>query len=428
MTRISGTPQRSRIAAASVVAKAASASSSLSLSACTCASSAASSTPPSTSGPFCGQPQRPLRVERDAAASGGERGQHLGPEVAAALRARVHPGRVAHGRRGPARDVVLAPGDADAGQRVVALAVLAVAQLAHHDRRDRCGGRTGRPARRSARPARGRRSASRRRAARPVPPGRARRRAASRPGCARERDPAGTRRPARSIPRSPRSWRGRIRAYRGVERDMRRATSFPMLAAERLPGKVRAGAIRLLIACLAIWGLGMLSPEIDRDRALVVLIAGWGVIIAALLVLVLGTQRVLHRLDVPLLGAGRRARRGADRGVAPRRPRAARARVLPVLDADLHRRLALAAGRRLQGPAGDADVLGLLLLLRLDRLREPAGRHHRRQQGRAHGDHDRAAHGHGGAGRLPRLVPRLRHRGRSGGRRGRARRPDPPSA
>ncbi len=85
---------------------------------------------------------------------------------------------------------------------------------------------------------------------------------------------------------------------------MRRATTFPLLAAERLPGKVRAGAIRLLIACLAIWGLGMLSPEIDRDRALVVLIAGWGVIIAGLLVLALGTQRVLHRLDVPVLGPG----------------------------------------------------------------------------------------------------------------------------
>jgi hypothetical protein len=67
---------------------------------------------------------------------------------------------------------------------------------------------------------------------------------------------------------------------------------------------VRAGAIRLLAACLAIWGLGMLSPQIDRDRAIIVLIVGWGVIAAAVLVLVLGTQRVLARLDVPLLGAG----------------------------------------------------------------------------------------------------------------------------
>jgi hypothetical protein len=85
---------------------------------------------------------------------------------------------------------------------------------------------------------------------------------------------------------------------------MRRATAFPMLAAERLPGRVRAGAVRLFIACLAIWGLGMLSPEIDRDRAIIVLIIGWGAIAAALLVLVMGTQRVLQRLDVPLLGAG----------------------------------------------------------------------------------------------------------------------------
>jgi hypothetical protein len=85
---------------------------------------------------------------------------------------------------------------------------------------------------------------------------------------------------------------------------MRRATAFPLLAAERLPGRVRAGGVRLLVACLAIWGLGMLSPQIDRDRAIIVMIVGWGVIAAAVLVLVLGTQRVLHRLDVPLLGAG----------------------------------------------------------------------------------------------------------------------------
>jgi hypothetical protein len=85
---------------------------------------------------------------------------------------------------------------------------------------------------------------------------------------------------------------------------MRRAISFPMLAAERLPGSVRSGGIRLLGACLAIWALGMLSPEIDRDRALVVIVVGWAVIAAGLLVLVFGTQRVLQRLDVPLLGAG----------------------------------------------------------------------------------------------------------------------------
>ena len=85
---------------------------------------------------------------------------------------------------------------------------------------------------------------------------------------------------------------------------MRRATAFPLRAAERLPGRARGGALRLLGACLAIWGLGMLSPEIDRDRAIVVLIVGWGVIAGGLLVLFLGTQRLLERLDVPLLGAG----------------------------------------------------------------------------------------------------------------------------
>jgi hypothetical protein len=85
---------------------------------------------------------------------------------------------------------------------------------------------------------------------------------------------------------------------------MRRATNFSMLAVERLPGRVRGGAVRLVGACLAIWALGMLSPEIDQDRAIVVLIVGWGVIGIGVLVLVFGTQRVLQRLDVPLLGAG----------------------------------------------------------------------------------------------------------------------------
>jgi hypothetical protein len=85
---------------------------------------------------------------------------------------------------------------------------------------------------------------------------------------------------------------------------MRRATSFPLVAAERLPGHVRAGAVRLLGACLAIWALGMFSPQIDKGAADIVLIAGWGVIVAALLVLMMGTQRVLARLDVPLLGPG----------------------------------------------------------------------------------------------------------------------------
>jgi hypothetical protein len=85
---------------------------------------------------------------------------------------------------------------------------------------------------------------------------------------------------------------------------MRRATSLPVLAADRLPGTVRGGAIRLLIACLAIWALGMLSPEITENRAIVVLIFGWGAILAAALVIVFGTHRMLERLDVPLLGAG----------------------------------------------------------------------------------------------------------------------------
>src|SRR6185436_18059530 len=105
-----------------------------------------------------------------------------------------------------------------------------------------------------------------------------------------------------SIRRSPPPCRGRIRACRLVERAMRRGLSFQPAAAARLPGHLRAGALRLLAACLAIWALGMLSPEIDEDTAVVVLVVGWSVIGAGVLVFFMGTQRVLARLDVPLLG------------------------------------------------------------------------------------------------------------------------------
>jgi hypothetical protein len=85
---------------------------------------------------------------------------------------------------------------------------------------------------------------------------------------------------------------------------MRRGLSLQLASAQRLPGHLRGGGVRLLGACLAIWALGMFSPKIDRDAADVVLIAGWGVIVAGIVVLAMGTQRVLGRLDVPLLGAG----------------------------------------------------------------------------------------------------------------------------
>ena len=48
---------------------------------------------------------------------------------------------------------------------------------------------------------------------------------------------------------------------------MRRGLSFQLAAAQRLPGHLRAGGVRLLVACLAIWALGMFSPKIDRDAA-----------------------------------------------------------------------------------------------------------------------------------------------------------------
>jgi len=85
---------------------------------------------------------------------------------------------------------------------------------------------------------------------------------------------------------------------------VRRVISFQLAPAQRLPGRLRGGGLRLLGACAAIWALGMFSPRIDRGAADVVLIVGWGVILLALLVLAGGTKRILEHLDVPLLGVG----------------------------------------------------------------------------------------------------------------------------
>src|SRR3954465_3228631 len=85
---------------------------------------------------------------------------------------------------------------------------------------------------------------------------------------------------------------------------MPRGLSYQLASVERLPGKLRGGLVRLLAACLAIWALGMFSPEIDQERAVVVLVVGWTLIISGLIVFAAGTQRVLARLDIPLLGPG----------------------------------------------------------------------------------------------------------------------------
>jgi hypothetical protein len=85
---------------------------------------------------------------------------------------------------------------------------------------------------------------------------------------------------------------------------VRRVISFQLAPAQRLPGRLRGGGLRLLGACAAIWALGMFSPRIDRGAADVVLILGWGVILLALLVLAGGTKQILEHLDVPLLGVG----------------------------------------------------------------------------------------------------------------------------
>ncbi len=85
---------------------------------------------------------------------------------------------------------------------------------------------------------------------------------------------------------------------------MRRGISFQLAPAQRLPGHLRGGGVRLLAACAAIWALGMFSPQIDRGAADLVLILGWSVILLGLVVLAGGTRHILEHLDVPLLGVG----------------------------------------------------------------------------------------------------------------------------
>ena len=190
---------------------------------------------------------------------------------------------------------------------------------------------------------------------------------------------------------------------------MRRATTFSMLAAERLPGKVRGGALRLLGACIAIWVLGMFSPEITPHTASIILIVGWSFIAAIVLVIAFGTHRVVERLDVPLLGAGVARVSGAHAGAAQGRAsscsRSAFFLFWTLIYIGVWRSHPAGAFKGLPQTPTFSDFFYYSVSTGFI---SPPGDITAVQQGRPHGDDDRAAHGHGGAGGLHRLVHRLR--------------------
>ena len=103
VTSTSGTPQRARMSAASVVAEGRQRLLLAELQRLHVLEQRGVERPLSTSGPSCGCRSGPLGVERDAAPAGGQRRQHARAQVAAALRAGVHPASRRGARARPSR-------------------------------------------------------------------------------------------------------------------------------------------------------------------------------------------------------------------------------------------------------------------------------------------------------------------------------------
>jgi hypothetical protein len=72
----------------------------------------------------------------------------------------------------------------------------------------------------------------------------------------------------------------------------------------RAPRYLRGGALRLLLVCLAVWGIEMLPLRLDRERA-GALVLGSAVLLAAVAIAVTSRfQAYLHSLDLPLVARG----------------------------------------------------------------------------------------------------------------------------
>ena len=119
-----------------------------------------------------------------------------------------------------------------------------------------------------------------------------------------------------------------------------------------------------------------------------------------------GTRRILRRLRIGFVDRGVAAAEALLVLVRRDRPAGALARLLPVLDARLPRRLVVAPGERLHRARPTPVLLRVLLLRGVDGVHLAAGRHPRPLARRPHGDDGRDRHRRGAALGLPRVVRR----------------------
>jgi hypothetical protein len=96
---------------------------------------------------------------------------------------------------------------------------------------------------------------------------------------------------------------GRSRQRRGVGREVRIGIERP-LNPDRVPGVLRGAGLRLLSVCIAVWGIGMLSPRVTPHEAGVVVVAGVLLVVGLAVLLGAGTRRVLRRLRIRVVDRG----------------------------------------------------------------------------------------------------------------------------
>ena len=74
--------------------------------------------------------------------------------------------------------------------------------------------------------------------------------------------------------------------------------------AARLPAALRGAGLRLISVCLAVWGVGMLSPRLTPHEAGVTVVVGIGAVLSLVVLLGAGTRRILRRLRIGFVDRG----------------------------------------------------------------------------------------------------------------------------
>ena len=76
------------------------------------------------------------------------------------------------------------------------------------------------------------------------------------------------------------------------------------ISPDRLPAVIQGAGVRLLSVCLAVWGIGMLSPRVTPHQAGVIVVVGFAAVIGVVVLLGAGTRRILRRLRIGFVDRG----------------------------------------------------------------------------------------------------------------------------